>query len=310
MEDWCGKSSLNKDIFESLKDIWDERSGEQELVNGEEMIDHIWQQGVEFPRIKYKKYRDWNYIYKVAAVFVIFIIVLSAQYLFLKDSFRENTASEPLFVEKRSQAGQKTKTYLPDGSVAWLNGASVISHAPHFNDSVRLVIIQGEAFFEVAKDTLKPFVVKSGHLNTIAIGTSFNINAYPDQDLIKVSLMTGRVKIENENLPIHQTILEPGYEIIYNRKTEHVNERKFKPEEVIGWKDGKLVFKSATYDEFIGKLSKWYGVDIITYGKPPRDFFLSTTYDNESLINILKNIRFTKDFNYELKRDQLILKFE
>lgn len=310
LENWIQTSSVNRDTFGELKKIWEERSFEPELVNTEEMIDKIWEEGVEKPGFKFRNYRDWDYIYKVVAVIMIFITVPLVEYKLLRDSFRNQPVVENGKEIRESLPGQKTRINLPDGSVAWLNGATSISYSVNFNDSARTIEMSGEGFFEVMKDPSKPFIVKCGDLETRALGTTFNVNAYPGQDLIRISLVNGRLKIEDINDQLQNIILNSGYELVYNQRTHDYFEQIFDPDEVTGWKEGRLIFRTADYQEVINKLEIWYGIEIKTTGQPPEGFRLSTVYNNESLVNILRNIRFGKDFSFELKKDELTIKFE
>ena len=311
LQEWQNESSTNEDILGSMRHVWAERSTEPELVNTEALIDKIWHEGVEKSGQRRKKYTDWEYIYKVAAVILIFIVTPLLEYKVLRHNPQAESQYDFAKVIKENPAGQKVRINLPDGSIAWLNGASKVGYEAHFDDSIRLVELKGEAFFEVMKDASRPFVVHSGHLWTTALGTSFNINAYPDENTVRISLVSGKVKVENDIGRKKDVTLNPGHEVVYHEEgSNDFEERKFDADEVTGWKEGKLIFKGADYQEVLDRLKIWYGVNITTIGEPPAHFQLTTTYDNETLINILKNIRFGKEFNYELKENELILKFE
>ena len=309
LQEWQNESSTNEDILGSMRHVWAERSTEPELVNTEAVIDKIWHEGVEKSGQRHKKYTDWEYVYKVAAVILIFIVTPLLEYKVLRHTQQSEGQNDFAKVIKENPAGQKVRINLPDGSIAWLNGASAVCYEAHFNDSIRLVELKGEAFFEVMKDASRPFVVQSGHLRTIALGTSFNINAYPGENVIRVSLITGKVKVKDEIGRKKDLTLNPGQEVVYREGPNDLEQRKFDTDEVTGWKEGKLIFKGADYQEVVDRLKIWYGVNIKTVGEPPAHLQLTTTYDNETLVNILKNIRFGKEFNYELKENELILKF-
>ena len=309
LQNWLNEKAANQETFDALLQVWRERSTEPELVNTEEMIDKIWREGVEEPQLEPKRYKDWDYLYKIAAVILIFIATPLLEYKVLRNNPKNGHQTVMSMEVKENPAGQKIRINLPDGSIVWLNGASVIRYEPHFNDSVRFVELTGEAFFEVVKEAEKPFIVQSGRLRTIALGTSFNINAYPDEDIIQVSLLTGKVKIRGQDGQKKELILNPGHELVYRQTPNDFIERHFNVEDVTGWKEGKLIFKAADYHEVTDKLKIWFGVDVKTIGKPPQDLRLTTTYDNETLVNILKNIRFGKNFNYHLKENELIIEF-
>jgi transmembrane sensor len=284
-----------------------EKSAEPELVNTDAFIDKIWQQGVGEGTKKISKSREWSYISKVAAIFFIFV---STPFLIYKIMNQPSeTITKSVMVVKENPAGQKSKIVLPDGSIVWLNAASSITFSTYFNDSDRVIDMKGEAYFDVARNPDKPFIVKSENLVVTALGTSFNIQAYSEQDEIKISLLTGQVRVENSRDQQNPLILAPGYEIVYLKATNELIDQEFKSHEAIGWKDGVLVFRNADYGEVTNKLGRWYGIEVITEGNPPADWKLSTSYKDEVLINILRNLRFGKGFNFELQKEKLIIRF-
>ena len=305
---WLNEDQNNQNMLRDLERIWQEPSEEPEIINSNELIDQIWDAGVEKKhkiRSDPKRF-NWAHFTKVAASFLIILATIAIAYQFYQAPPEKETVSE--YVVKANLSGQKAKIYLSDGSIAWLNADSRIIYRRHFKDSVRAIELTGEAYFEVAKDPSKPFVVTSGALSVRALGTSFNVNAYPDQPLTQVSLLTGRVKIEMAN-DARDVVLLPGQQIVYNKKSEEFAESVFDPVETIGWKEGVLTFKQANYQEVVRKLERWFAVEIHTYGTPPDDWQLTAHYEDEVLVNILKNLEFGKGFKYELNQEVLTIKF-
>jgi transmembrane sensor len=308
LDQWLNETSENLQVFEALEKVWKEKSSEPELVNTEALIDKIWMQGVGSEHKKTSNFLEWNFLVKIAAIFLIFVSTPFIIYKFLN---QEPVVAEKLLVVlKENPAGQKSKIVLPDGSIAWLNASSSLSYSRSFNESDRTIDLKGEAFFEVARNTSKPFIVNSENLATTALGTSFNIQAYPEQNDVRISLISGEIKVANLETPIKVVYLHPGHEILVHKDTQEIHQQQFKTEEAIGWKDGVLVFKNAGYDEVIQKLARWYGIEIFTEGNPPPDWKLSTSYKNEVLVNILRNLSFGKEFNFDLRNDTLVIRFK
>ncbi|MEQ9441319.1 MAG: FecR domain-containing protein [Cyclobacteriaceae bacterium] len=305
LEDWRNASAANEYTLHTLKKVWGTSEDATGPEPSDDVIAHLWYEGVEKEK---HRHIDWGYYLKIAAVI---LVVLASGIIFYRVSIVSPQASvEPLaLIIKDNPSGQKTKVALPDGSVVWLNGASKISYLPNFNDSIRAIELSGEAYFEVAENPEKPFAVKSGNLTTTALGTSFNIRAYPEQENIQVSLLTGKVSVEEADKPQNRALLTPGNELQYNRETGEQVRHEFEPDQAIGWTKGLLVFDHDSYEEFVRKIERWFGVTVRTEGTPPEDWELTTSYQNEALVNILKNIRYGKPFNYELTHDHLTLKF-
>jgi len=309
LQEWLDQQNSNPQLLHDLEKVWIEKSVEPEFINTDSMVDKIWQEGLNSKNADFK-YFDWNYFLKIAATVVIFIGLPVLLALRLQED-QPVAEVKPEIITKVNPAGQKSKIYLPDGSIVWLNGASRIQYASFFDESYRNVVLEGEAFFEVAEDPDKPFSVTCGIIKTTALGTLFNVEAYSSQDLVKISLVTGKVKIEKSSSLDGKTVmLNPGYQVIYQKDNQEMIKKVFDEDEVIGWKDGKLIFRSASYPEVIEKLERWYGISILTEGSPPKGWRLSTEYKDETLLNILKNLRFGKEFNYELKKDLLKIKFD
>lgn len=301
LKHWEEQSQLNIRISETLMNVWKEESEEPALVNSDEMIDKIWRRGVGQDAPKQVR-MDWSYFMKVAATFLI--VLSSVLAIFWLNSTNQNIV-EVSAITHESKAGQK-KIPLPDGTVVWLNGSSKLIYTNDFNKTSRKVTLEGEGYFEVAKDPVRPFTVSAVNLETTALGTSFNINAYEDQDYITVSLITGSVRVNSGDSDI---ILEPGKAAVYERLTGNLGNVNFDLYETIGWKDGALVFRNASYHDFALKLERWFGIEVKTIGVPPQNWKLTTAYKHESLVNILRNISFGKPFQHELNQNELIINF-
>jgi transmembrane sensor len=152
--------------------------------------------------------------------------------------------------------GGQYQLSLSDGSKAWLNAASSITFPTVFNNNKREVIITGEVYFEIAADRNKPFFVKTPTEEIAVLGTSFNINAYPDESDEKTSLVDGKIKI-------NQTILSPG-QAYANGKIIKTN-----IDQDIAWRKGGFNFNNMSLTAVFRQLSRWYNIDIKYAGKIP-----------------------------------------
>jgi len=162
--------------------------------------------------------------------------------------------------------GRQYQLILPDGTKVWLNAASSITFPTAFTGAERKVTIRGEAYFEVAANTQKPFTVQTGDAAIQVLGTSFNISAYNDEPTIKTTLLEGKVKVQNE--PTKESIvLQPGEQGVV---AEHLRlNKKVDLEQVIAWKNGLFNFNSTELFTVMQQLSRWYDIDIKYEGKVP-----------------------------------------
>src|SRR5690606_4428956 len=196
-----------------------------------------------------------------------------------------------------------------DGSIAYLNSASSVKYLQGFSGEERRVELKGEAYFEVARNTDKPFIVESHGVETIALGTSFNIKAYSNEEELRVSLVEGKIMVHKKGNVKNGVMLSAGKELHVGLNTDKLIETSFDQEEVIGWKDGKLIFNNAGFDEVKLKLERWFGVDIEIAGRVPGDWMVSTVYEGQTLKNILTDLQYSKDFTYVIKKEKVIIKF-
>ncbi len=240
-----------------------------------------------------------------------FLLVLGLSfYLFLQTNQR---VSEPVTVAtivKENTKGRKSIIILPDGTSVKLNSASRISYPETFDSLQRVVQLSGEAYFEVVEDTSKPFSVIAGNLRTTALGTAFNVQAWQDDEKVQVALTEGKVKVEQMN-GINQEenyYLNPGQMITHNLNNEEMNIAAFDPLRELGWKDGIIVFHKASMQEFVQKLSRWYGIEFDIQGTTDQPWSIDGHFENESLEEILESLSFTYKLSYEMKNDKVILK--
>ncbi|WP_245723931.1 FecR family protein [Pedobacter steynii] len=186
----------------------------------------------------------------------------------------------------------KGETYiltLPDKSKVWLNAASSLTYSAGLMErghSARLVKLEGEAYFEVAKDKTHPFVVESKGQRVEVLGTHFNVNAYADEPIIATTLLEGSVKVTDG---INKQIIKPGEQALNNSgkiKVEEVN-----IESITDWKNGELYLNHINFKVAMRKIARWYDVEIIYNASVPDDMEIGGWVSrNEKLSSVLKSI--------------------
>lgn len=178
----------------------------------------------------------------------------------------------------------KGKTYdidLVDGTSVTLNADSKLIFPANFTDDNRIVTLSGEAFFKVAKDKKRPFIVKTNQGEVKVLGTHFNVSSYKDATTDAVSLIEGKVQVSKDNEVL---TLIPGQEALL-RKNEAIKISSFDPEEVLAWKEGLFLFDDRNLDQVLSELEKWYSVEF--------------KYNNTSLKSIPIYIKIKKDRKIE-----------
>ena len=175
--------------------------------------------------------------------------------------------------------GGEYSLLLSDGTRVVLNSMSKLVYPVSFTGKKREITLEGEAYFEVAKDKLRPFIVTIKELQIEVLGTSFNIKAYPDDYQSFTTLVEGKVKLNSGFQTTKVSYLEPDQQAVYDLSTEGIIIQKIDAQQVTQWITGKYAFTNQTLDEIMKTLSRWY------------DF--NYKFDNESL----KNIRFEGGLN-------------
>ncbi|MGX5819590.1 FecR family protein [Chitinophaga lutea] len=212
------------------------------------------------------------------------------------------------FVEITTTKGATEKVVLADGSTVIVNASSRIRFPEKFGDKERRVYLEeGEAFFKAASDPARAFVVQSGDVATTALGTSFNIRAYSREHKITVALITGKVKVDHAQ-KTGPVILLPSERLSIDCKSLDMAKTTFgKEDEVIGWKQGFLVFRDASYDEVMAEIENRYNVTVVNEsGKTEWNY--TGFFKDENLQDIFETICLTKNISYEIKQDTIFLK--
>jgi ferric-dicitrate binding protein FerR (iron transport regulator) len=244
--------------------------------------------------------------YKVAAVLAIVISTISLLYVItynFEDSPSFFTDNDTLL--KQNIDGVKSEHLLSDGTKIYLNSGSSIEYPKAFSSGDRIVKLkEGEAFFEVAHDTLRPFIVQTAEYDVEVLGTEFNVNT--NSQVSKVALVSGKVRL-NFNANDLSMELAPGQMALYDKKRGAFSTTSFDVLKTTGWKEGYLVFQNASFDEVIKKLRSWYGIKISVRAAQPTDWSYTGSFKDESLEEVLLNMKTLRRFEYQIKDDSLII---
>lgn len=204
---------------------------------------------------------------------------------------------------------------LNDGSHVFLKPKSRISFREPFNHSQRLVALEGEAFFKVSRDTLRPFLVNTNEVITKVLGTSFTVSAFPDEDNITVSVVTGKVSVTTKkgkhaaSGSLEETILTPNQKIIYNKNKNVVSRAivsqpvPILPAEVVK----RMHFEAAPISKIFEGLEQVYGVDIEFDEHVFSSCILTTSIAEGSIYNRLDMICKAIDAHYVLRENQIVI---
>lgn len=226
---------------------------------------------------------------------------------YLKDSLSYD--DKPLYNKINIPKGGEYLVTLSDGTKVWMNSMSSLKYPVNFGKNNRLVELSGEAFFEVTKDKNRPFIVKMKGYNVKVLGTSFNISAYHDEELIHTTLATGRVEIsgllgkEKEKYRIL-----PGEQFVLNKYTRNTMIKDVDVRVVTAWKDGCFMFDETKFEDVLLELQRWYGVEIFYNNNDIKEeVFTGKLPKFENLNTILKMMSKVGNIKYRLKGNVLYI---
>ncbi|MEO6683363.1 MAG: FecR domain-containing protein [Ginsengibacter sp.] len=208
-----------------------------------------------------------------------------------------NTVSTP--------RGGQYQLVLADGSKVWLNAASSIRFPAAFTGKERNVEITGEVYFEVAHNATKPFIVKANEVDIKVLGTSFNVNAYKDENLMKTTLLEGSVEVL---MGKEKRFLKPGEQAVVNNNGQFQLKSAPDLESVVAWKDGKFDFRDLDLKSIMRQMERWYGVEVIYKGDIPKEEFVGIISRDVNLSEIIKMLETAGSSKFELNQKTVIVK--
>jgi len=204
--------------------------------------------------------------------------------------------------------GGQYQLILPDGTRVWLNAAS-LKYPVAFTGTARKVELTGEAYFEVAKNKAKPFMIHTAKQDVTVLGTHFNINAYADEPNTRTSLLEGSVKVAKLN-DAASVIIKPGQAALVGDASSAAKIRiaAIDTDEAVAWKNGYFMFDSENLESILRKVARWYDVDITWQSKNSAQKEFSGTiskYSNAS--QVLKKLELTEAVHFKIEGRKIIV---
>lgn len=211
------------------------------------------------------------------------------------------------WIEFYCQNGGYTKLYLQDSSEVYVNAGSTLRYPAKFTKNKRVVEIEGEAFFNVTKDSERPFYVKSNLFEAKVLGTSFNTKSYKNDSVASVTLSTGSVEVTINNSH-SKCVLKANEHIEITANTTHADKKHVNTDYYTAWKEGNLSFYKITFKELCKILERKYGVNIILNNKDiANNIYTGRFINNEGLYQVLDLIKHNKNFNYRLEENNVLI---
>jgi ferric-dicitrate binding protein FerR (iron transport regulator) len=272
---------------------------------------------------------------RMAAVAAIVIPLLGISLFLLRPEAKRAAAEtrKEQTGEVLSRAGVRTRLVLPDGTKVWLNASTRLRYAQLAGSATREVELEGEAFFDVAKDPQRPFIVHADSREIKVLGTEFTIKSYPQDPTIEATLLKGAIEITrkgNPNTP--RVILKPNEKLVFNKHLSPVRPHTvdsmirrslMTPPDIAvnsiplnipdsekvetGWVYNKLVFNGDSFKELSEKMERWYNVRFVFKNTRLYNYHFGGSFTHETIQEALNALQLTADFTYKIKENEIEL---
>lgn len=281
---WMEASDANKRLFFKERRLYDAM-----LLLGDET-----KQKKEIDKRKLSLSSLRTEFLKIAAVVAI---TLGGTYLYQQfPTDNELMAMQTISVP----AGQRVNVTLPDGTNVWLNARTTIKYPISFNADQRQVILDGEAYFDVAKNKKIPFVVHTDKCDVEVLGTKFNIDAYSDRGEFETTLMEGSVKVASVADPSQTLTLAPDSKVLLkDGRLTVVPVDDYNP---YRWKEGLICFRNESFVGIMKDFEKYYGINIQVKNKDTLQYFYTGKFRQTDGIDYALRV-LQKDIRFTYKRD-------
>jgi ferric-dicitrate binding protein FerR (iron transport regulator) len=250
--------------------------------------------------------------------------------------FRRNTATgqsagslQVIKIPSRTKSG----IVLSDGTVITLNSQTVLRYPAEFKGPTREVYLNGEAFFDVAKDHKHPFIVHAGDMNVRVLGTAFNIKSYANDEQSETTLIRGSIEVTLSDRPSDRIFLKPHDKLILHSKTfkktsaeKHMrisasdsvnsgyaltNLTYLRPNDTTivetSWVNNKLVFKDETFDVLANQMERWYGIKVKFASNAVKAYRFTGIFEKESITEAFDALKMIEPFNYKYKNETVYI---
>lgn len=294
IETWLKGSPGNRKLFNELKEIWLSSGIEHnpDRYDVEKAIQEFYQKTSFLIKRTSRKHQLYHIMRYAAVLLLAAALPLSYYY------GRQSTLTPDAFTTITCALGDKTSVMLPDSSRVILNSGSKLTFNTDFKNGSRRIFLDGEAFFEVRKDPHNPFRVKTSALEVEVLGTQFNLKAYSNDPIISTTLVTGSLKVTQNNRSVR---IKPNQKLVFDRKTRQMKIQglnDLSPE--TDWKDGRLVFRNQSLGDLEHELERWFDVDIRFADEQVKSKRFTGTLERESILEVISYFGRSKYVGYHI----------
>ena len=335
LKKWITESPDHKHHFNKMRYAWIASGTNNKQVSGKSMLELM----NEIPLTVNKKSRSLRSWTKIAASWTILLLLSGVLGWYLRGNKEQHEVESKLLSMEttvQTKLGSQSMVDLPDGSTVWLNAGSKITYNETYNEDDREVSLIGEACFDVKTNPEKPFVVKVGDISVKALGTTFNIKAYPEDQVITTTLVKGKVVIEgtdvndekfsitmkpNENITYltnlksvkeHQKItatpIKTDKKVEFKMPEKVIIDDNIKPELFTSWKDDSWIIEKQLLGNLIKDFERRYDVEIKFGSDNISDYHFSGTIQRETIEQVMLILQRTIPLQYTINKNIITIR--
>ncbi|WP_142687958.1 FecR family protein [Chitinophaga polysaccharea] len=272
--------------------------------------------------------KQTHYIRNLLSIAAVLSGLLFFSWLYVKVYRNRQEAPVASRIETIAKPGAKSRLLLPDGSIVWLNSGSRISYPANFTDSLREVELEGEAYFDVAKNPGRPFIVHTHDINIKVLGTAFNVKCYPEDTRTEATLIRGLVQVSKTgNKPQDILLLHPHEKVVINRTAGNISADtdnpfpKAAPGNMIvtslkknaadtalaetAWVYNKLVFDGENFQEISNEMERWFNVKIAINDSTVAGYRFHARFENENIPEVLSALQLSLPFTFKIDNNEV-----
>lgn len=325
---------LNQSTSESIKDdMFHEISGYESMKTESDVdYDRIFQSIRKLIAEQQTNPRTMNvrlnWIRVAALIVIAFIMGGTLSYFLVTPKVKPAES----FCEVTAPLGSTSEIILPDSSRVWLNAGSKLKYSTSFNQKDRMLYLEGEGYFKVAKNKLLPFIVDAFGFEVKAVGTEFNVKAYQEDAIIETTMVEGKVTLQHSSEDILDGVyLTPNQKATFYKKEEYVTVEVLKkieekkeelnyipehrlviapridPKSIVSWKENRLIIEREQLGDLAEKLSRKYNFNFEFRSEDIKHFSFTGTLEDETLQQVMNAIKITSPIDYEIVGKTVII---
>jgi ferric-dicitrate binding protein FerR (iron transport regulator) len=312
--EWYHASDKNKQLFFQLKDIYERRKGgfypdESEIIQSwERLWKKIDKQPTPFLVPGRRSKRNWYASLRMRAVVaaIALLLVVAGVWSLRKDH------QQVTWTEVRTAPRSEPQTILlPDGSTVILNASSQLKYPEKFRGKNREIFLDGEAYFDVARDERRAFIVHSDQQDIHVMGTRFNVLGYSSDSYVITTLITGRVKLatfDADKDVKNEIVMRPNQQIYFDKKQNEALISEIDPHEAVTWMNGIYAFRDASLAEITQRLGKVMGIHFVISDEALKnEKYTGKFFFHQSPEEIADILNFKQEFRIQFKDDTILL---